>query len=163
MTLQEKLKQIEAKKRYTSKIRKVKNIIAAVTFTILFLTIIGLVYKIVKGNITLNEVETTLIICIPIIIGIDLISQLHKIIKEEIYDIRDIENKLEIVKKYHLKDDKFVEIISVTESELRFYAMLILEKEKISVKVVGKIGYQIEFEDIIDNFCCFQAIYNPKN
>lgn len=161
MTLQEKLKQIEAKKRYTSKIIKVKNIIVAVTFTILFLTFIGLISKI--GNITINDVEKTLIICILITIGIYLISQLNKIIKEEIYDIRDIENKLKIVKKYHLKDDKFVEIISVTESELRFYAMLILEKEKISVKVVGKIGYQIEFEDIIDNFCCFQAIYNPKN
>ena len=88
----------------------------------------------------------------------------NKLIEEENYNISSIENKLKIAKKYHLKNDEFAEIISVYDenSELRCYAMLILEKEKISVKIVRKTE-ENKYEDVIDNFCYFQAIYKLKN
>ena len=164
MTLQEKLNQIGAKKRYISKIRKVNIIIKTLLLTILLLTIIGLIAKTIKGNITIEEVNKTLIICIPIIIGINLVMQFNRLIKKENYNIRNTESELKIAKKYHLKDDEFVEIMSVYDenSELRCYAMLILEQEKISVKIVKKIE-ENKFENVIDNFCYFQAIYKPKS
>lgn len=104
MTLQEKLNQIEAKKRYISKIRKISIVIKILLFTISFFTIVGLIAEMIKGNITIEKVEKTLIIFILIIIGIDLVMLFNKLIKEE--------NK---------------------------------------------------YEDVIDNFCYFQAIYKPKN
>ena len=90
--------------------------------------------------------------------------QFNRLIKKENYNIRNTESELKIAKKYHLKDDEFVEIMSVYDenSELRCYAMLILEQEKISVKIVRKIE-ENKFENVIDNFCYFQAIYKPKS
>lgn len=164
MTLLEKTNQIGEKKRYISKIKKVNIVIITVLFTILFFTIIGLITKMIKGNITIEDVERTLIISIPIFIGIDLIRQLYKLAKEEVYNIKDIESKIEIAKKYHLKDYEFVEIINVDDknSVLRCYAMPILDEEAISIKIIKK-AENFEFEDVVNNFCYFQAIYKPKN
>lgn len=164
MTLLEKTNQIGEKKRYISKIKKVNIVIITVLFTILFFTIIGLITKMIKGNITIEDVERTLIISISIFIGIDLIMQLYKLAKEEVYNIEDIESKIEIAKKYHLKDYEFVEIINVDDknSVLRYYAMPILDEEAISIKIIKK-AENFEFEDVVNNFCYFQAIYKPKN
>ncbi len=164
MTLLEKTNQIGEKKRYISKIKKVNIVIITVLFTILFFTIIELITKMIKGNITIEDVERTLIISISIFIGIDLIRQLYKLAKEEVYNIEDIESKIEIAKKYHLKDYEFVEIINVDDknSVLRYYAMPILDEEAISIKIIKK-AENFEFEDVVNNFCYFQAIYKPKN
>ena len=164
MTLLEKTNQIGEKKRYISKIKKVNIVIITVLFTILFFTIIELITKMIKGNITIEDVERTLIISISIFIGIDLIRQLYKLAKEEVYNIEDIESKIEIAKKYHLKDYEFVEIINVDDknSVLRYYAMPILDEEAISIKIIKK-AENFEFEDVVNNFFFFLAIYKPKN
>ena len=40
--------------------------------------------------------------------------------------------------------------------------MPILDEETISIKIIKK-AENFEFEDVVNNFCYFQAIYKPKN
>lgn len=77
--------------------------------------------------------------------------------------IKGVQRKLEIANTYNLRTDEFVEVIcSEHTNTMECYAKLILKDKLEEIAVVRKSG-QIQLEQMVDNFSCFQVTYKPKN
>lgn len=176
MTIQEKNKQMEQMERNKSRIKHVISLIIIGFFIIMFINVIYVIYKYVKGDVS-TEKLLWLILIFPIIAFLIILWQSYKNMEKmvNIY-IENVKRKLEIAETYHLRTNERVEIIRSDEenynstnyntqkSTIKFYARLILkdEVEGIEIVIMDSDGELLIEPEIVDNFCYFQAIYKPK-